>query len=161
MWTGPDQAVVDMQQSLTSELTTAPLDSSWTERARAVAPAVALAAWTLFVWIGRVRNIVADDSLSGSGLGLRLALALPFVILAAALTVTLLRFVSFARARGYRLSRQIATALAAFGIVVWLIRGSDILLESHEVGFKIVHTVLAVTTIGLGAHVLRWVAGTR
>lgn len=137
------------------------MDSSWTERARAVGPAVALAAWTLFVWIGRVRNIVADDSLSGSGLAIRLALALTFVILAAALAVALLRFVSFARARGYRHSRQIATVLAGFGIVVWLIRGSDILLDSHEVGFKIVHTVLAVITIGLGAQVLRWVAATR
>ena len=34
-------------------------------------------------------------------------------------------------------------------VLVWTVRGGGILLDDHEVGFKVVHTVLAVCSIGL------------
>lgn len=150
-----------MEQNLTSAVTTAPIDSSWTDRAVAVLPPMLLTAWTFLVWIGRIRNVMIDDELSGSGRAARLVLAFAFVGLALAVTVFLVRFVAMARVRGYSVVRQLGVALAVFGIAVWSIRAIGILLDSYGIGFKVVHTLLALATIGLGAHVLRWTAATR
>lgn len=140
---------------------TAPIDSSWIDRTKAVGPAVGLAAWTLVVWVGRVRNVIVDDELAGLDRAWRLALAVAFIVLATVVAAALVRFISLARASSYGVARRCAAALAWFGIVVWPIRALTILLDSYELGFKLVHTVLAVVTVGLGAMVLRWVAATR
>ncbi len=45
-------------------------------------------------------------------------------------------------------------ALAAWSTAVWVVRDVGILVADHEVGFKVVHTVLAVVSIVLS--VLAW-----
>jgi hypothetical protein len=45
-------------------------------------------------------------------------------------------------------------ALAAWSTGVWVVRDVSILAADHEVGFKVVHTVLAVVSIVLSA--LAW-----
>jgi hypothetical protein len=78
--------------------------------------------WTVFVWAGRIRN------------GGSLLLALSFLVLAG---VALWR-------RG-----RWVTALAAYTVLVWAIRTPVILVHDHPAGFKAVHTVLAVVSVGL------------
>ena len=61
-----------------------------------------------------------------------------------------------------RRSRRATSAAAAFAtvsIVYWLVRAATILARDRSVGFKVVHTVLALITVGLAAWVLRAVAG--
>ena len=77
--------------------------------------------WTVFVWVGRIRN-------GGSFL-----LAASFLVLAA---VALLR------------RRPFVTVLAAWTVGVWAVRTPFILVHDHDGAFKAVHTVLAVLSIG-------------
>lgn len=113
---------------------------------RSLAPLLALIGWTLFVWGGRIRNILDDDALAGWSMTWRLALAGAFVLAAiAALAAALLRS---------RAISATAIVLAVFGIVVWLIRGIDIALGDHSAAFIAVHTALAMITIVLGLIVL-------
>lgn len=110
-------------------------------------PLLVLAAWTLLVWVGRIRNVISVDDLDGWAFTWRLAVALGFVGAGAALGITTLS--------GRPVCRTIGAALAAVGIAWWLIRGGAILVGDYEFGFKAVHTVLALTTVALGAWVLR------
>jgi hypothetical protein len=120
--------------------------------------------WTLLVWFGRIRNIVADDELSGAGQAWRLLLAALFV--GGAVDV----LVRFWQSRGRirvrptrdgggrvevpRLLLRSVSLLAVFTTVVWVIRGLTILFDDYDAGFKLVHTLLAVASIALG--VLAW-----
>ena len=99
-----------------------------------------LVVWTFLVWTSRVRNIMAADELSSTGRAIRVAIAVSFVTLAVGTAVGLIR---------KQLDRRWLTALVGWTILVWLVRGGGILLDDHEVGFKVVHTVLAVFSIGL------------
>ncbi len=91
-------------------------------------PLYAFVAWTVFVWAGRIRN-------GGSVL-----LAGTFLVLAA---IALWR------------RRHWVTALAAWTVVVWAVRTPVILVHDHPVGFKVVHTVLAVVSIALAVTAAR------
>ena len=99
-----------------------------------------LVVWTFLVWTSRVRNIMADDGLSSTGRAIRVAIAVSFVTLAVGTTVGLVR---------RRLDRRWLTALVGWTILVWTVRGVGILLDDWNVGFKVVHTVLAIISIGL------------
>ena len=105
-------------------------------------PVLGFLAWTAFVWIGRVRNIVSDDDLSGAARSWRLGAAVLFVVLALAVLV--------ARRRGGPRFTALLAVLVAGTIGWWSIRGVGILLDgNHEIGFKIVHTVLMIVSIVL------------
>ena len=131
-----------------------PIDGpGFRQRLRANLPILALVAWTWFVWVGRVRNIAADDSLTGFSMAWRLGMALTFVLSAALAFAAIV-----ARPAAIQATSRF---LAVFGIVVWAIRGTDIALGDHSAAFIAVHTVLAVVTIALGAWVLRRKAGNR
>ena len=54
-----------------------------------------------------------------------------------------------------KVAAQFFSAFAITGILWWLVRGVGTLAADFSVGFKIVHTVLALVTIGLGLLVLR------
>ncbi len=99
-----------------------------------------LVVWTFLVWTSRVRNILLADELDGTGRTIRVAIAVSFVILAVGTAVGLLR---------KRPDRRWLLALVVWTVVVWIVRGGGILLDDHEVGFKVVHTALAVVSIGL------------
>jgi hypothetical protein len=96
---------------------------------------LALPLWTLFVWLTRVRNVVRDD-----GLGIGLVVPVALCALAAVALVD--------RRRGVPL-------LAALTVGVWLIRLPFVLAHEHSAAFKVVHTALAVVSIGLAALSVR------
>jgi len=100
--------------------------------------------WTLLVWVGRVRNIITDDTLSGSGRIAPLTVAIAFSIGAVAMLAL----------RRRPLGDLVAKLLAAVSIVYWVVRGVQIGFADHSAGFIVVHSVLAGVSIGLGAWVL-------
>jgi peptidoglycan/LPS O-acetylase OafA/YrhL len=103
--------------------------------------ALALVVWTFFVWTTRIGNIWRDEDLETAGKIGRTALALSFTFLAIGVLVGLLRRAKWAR--------QAVYALTAWTVAVWAVQGIRILTDDHEVGFKVVHTVLAVVSIAL------------
>ena len=113
---------------------------------------LALAGWTLLVWVGRIRNVVASE-FEGWAFGWRLGVAVVFTLSGVLLAATVLTRSS--------LARPVAGCLALVGAGWWLVRGTGILLAEYDVGFKVVHTVLATVTVGLSWLVLRWWAADR
>ncbi len=122
-------------------------------RARAVRRPLLLAfgAWTLFVWATRIDNVLGEDGLSGAGRAARLALALSFVLVGGAAVAI------WWRSRGRPLSAgavRVVQAGAAWTVAVWVVRGIQIPLADHEAAFVVVHTVLALVSIGLAVAVV-------
>ena len=109
--------------------------------------ALALVAWTFFVWTTRIANIWRDAVLDGGEKLGRTGLALSFTVLAVAVVVALWR-------RAPRAALVVVGALAGWSVAVWVIRDARIVLADHGVAFKVVHTVLAVVSITLAA--LAW-----
>ena len=106
-----------------------------------------LAIWTLGIWAGRLRNIVLDDDLSDAGRIFALGIAVGFVLLALALALTLI---------GQRSGqRTVVDLLVGAGILRWTMRGPLVLASDEwSNGFKVVHTVLWITTVVVS--VLAW-----
>jgi len=118
---------------------------------------VAFLAWTGFVWIGRVRNALGDDTLDGADRWGPLLLACSFLLPAAVLAVwTVADWRSGATAGRRSASSRLLLVLVAWTTVVWVVRAADIALGGdHEVAFVAVHVVLAAVSIGLGLLALR------
>jgi hypothetical protein len=115
---------------------------------RSLTPALLLALWTLVVWGGRVHLIWADADLTVTGQVWRTALALSFVGFGAATVVAWLRA---RRGSVWRRTALLVRAFVVWTIGVWLVRGTQILLDDHALGFVLVHAVLAAVSIGLAA----------
>jgi hypothetical protein len=98
-----------------------------------------LVGWTLLIWLSRIRNIWADEALSTGGQLARTGVAVLFVVLAA---VAALR-------------PALVPVFALWTAGYWAVRGVQIILNDHGLGFTVVHTVLALVSIGLAAWVLR------
>lgn len=96
-------------------------------------PVAALAAWTLFTWLGRLD--LAD--------GLELPIVV-FVTLGVVLAVVVLT--GRATSGGGRL---VVRAASLWTIGYWLVRTPMILAHDHPAGFKVVHFVLAAISVGL------------
>ncbi|QGG94749.1 hypothetical protein [Actinomarinicola tropica] len=137
-------------------------------------PLVALGTLSIAMWIGRIRNVVGDDALSGFGRSFRLGLALSFVLMGVALLTACWsgrrnrnwREAAHRADDGWRAGagvpewgRTVATLLVAWTTVVWLVQGIGILVDPHhDAGFKVVHTVLMLGSLvvaGFGAWGLR------
>lgn len=114
----------------------------------------ALAAWTLFLWTTRIRNIVSDNELAGWAKTWRLGVSVTFVGVALVLVSLLFSRSKDATLRRPDLTAALASALAIFGIGWWAIRLTQVLFDDHTAAFKIVHSVLGLGTIGFGALVL-------
>lgn len=103
-----------------------------------------LVAWTAFVWVGRIRNALADAALDDGGRTGPLLLSLSFLVPAAVVGVLALR------SRGARPGPALRWTLAAFAawtVGLWLVRTADIaLLGDHEAAFVAVHAVLGVVS---------------
>lgn len=109
--------------------------------------AVALVAWTFFVWTTRIVNIWGDDALDTGEKWGRTLLALNFTVLAVAVVVALVR-----GAAGPL--RWAVGALAAWSVAVWAVRDVRIVAADHGLAFTLVHVVLGVVSIVLAA--LAW-----
>lgn len=105
---------------------------------------VALVVWTLLVWTTRIRNIWGDDAVDTAGKVGRTALALSFTVLAVAVAVA-------AAKRAPEALRWTVAALAAWTTGVWLVRSIGIVAGDHDLGFVVVHLVLAMVSIALAA----------
>ncbi|HEX4901913.1 MAG TPA: hypothetical protein VFV42_03830 [Acidimicrobiales bacterium] len=116
-------------------------------RATDLRPAAALSAATLLIWTTRIRNIWTDDELDTAGQVGRTALALAFTAFAVATLVTWWR----ARRTGDvpDAAARLVRAFAVWTVAVWVVRAVQIALADHAVGFVVVHTVLAIVSIGL------------
>ncbi len=107
--------------------------------------------WTAVVWVGRIRNVLGDDDLAGGARSWRIVVAVVFLVLAALLaTVALGRW--HRRPLG---STRLVAVFCLWTIVFWAVRGGGLLFADHDAGFKVVHTVLAVASIGLAATLYR------
>ena len=105
---------------------------------------LALVGFTFIVWLGRIRNVVLDDTLSGFDFAWSLGIAIVFLALAAA-----------ALAGNRSESPNLwARALAMLSVGYWSVRGVQIAFADHETAFIVVHSVLARTSVILGAWVL-------
>ncbi len=119
-----------------------------------------LVGWTFLVWVGRVRNVLADDDLAGFAKTWRLGVALGFVVAGLALAALVLAQVRRSGSAGSAsfsrpsVAGNLASLLAIVGIMWWFIRGGGILLADFDTSFKIVHSVLALVTFGLSGLVL-------
>lgn len=116
-------------------------------RGRGITLRLALVVWTLAIWGSRVRNILVDDELVGFDRFLSLAVALVLIGSATAVAISMFRQTSW---RSSALG-----VLVVVGILRWTLRGPVILLSDEwDAGFKIVHTVLWLTTVALS--LLAW-----
>lgn len=102
-----------------------------------------LSVWTLLVWTTRIRNIWTDEELSTAAQVGRTALALAFTAFAVATIVAVVRA---RRGQAWHRTADLVRAFAVWTVGVWAIRAVQIGLADHEVGFKVVHTLLAVAS---------------
>ena len=127
-------------------------DPSTVRRRRQYAPAVTrdrlavpiLIAWTAFIWISRLRNVLGNDDLSSAAELWRISVVVVFVALAGgALWAWRSRHDEPGR------SRWPVRVLCVWTVGFWTVRGVGIVLDDHTVGFTVVHTVLMAISIGL------------
>ena len=104
--------------------------------------ALALVAWTFFVWTTRIANIWRDEDLSVGDQVERTALALSFTLLAIGVLVALWR-------RAEPATAVAVGALAGWSVAVWVVRDVRIALGDHDVAFVVVHVVLGVVSVSV------------
>jgi hypothetical protein len=102
-------------------------------------------AWTLFLWVSRLRNVLNNDELSSGGRAVRVAVVVIFVALAAMAAVAV-----------RRKQPKLIVLFLGWTVGYWLIRGIGILIDGdYSVGFKAVHTVLMTISLTLSALAAR------
>lgn len=126
-------------------------------------PFVAIGVLSVAMWSGRIRNIVGDESLGGIGRAVRLAVAVSFVAAGIVVLVACLfgwrsrnwRQVTRREADGWRVGPgvpawgyRMIVLLCGWTVAVWTVQGIGIIIDpNHDVGFKVVHTVLMVGSL--------------
>ena len=130
-------------------------------------PLVALGLLSVAMWTGRIRNVLGDDGLDGLGRSFRLLMAVSFVGLGAALLVACWtgshdrnwRRSAHLAEDGWRAGpgvpawgRRVATVLVWLTVLVWVVQGVGIAVDpNHDLGFKVVHTVLMTGSLVVAA----------
>lgn len=126
-------------------------------------PILALAAWSAFVWCTRISNAWNDVSATTATKVGATALSLSVLVLAVAAVVVVVR----ARSRAVTgAERRVVQVFAGWTIAVWIVRAVEISLADYSTnpaitnptGFKVVHVVLGLVSIGLAALSWRAVA---
>ena len=134
----------------TSPATHDPVAHGVSDRSRSRRDVVTVAVflcWTLFVWVGRIRNVSADTTVTSGERSATVALALSFVLPA------ILIAIAMAISRGRRSAaagsvvRFGVYALAAWTTGVWVVRGVAISFDGRGAAFIAVHLVLATLSI--------------
>jgi hypothetical protein len=101
----------------------------------------------MLVWTTRIGNIWRDDTLDTAGKWGRSGLAGTFTVLAVASLIGLATKASWLR--------PVVSAFAVWTAGVWIVRIVGIAVHGHEAAFVIVHTVLALISIGLAVQAVR------
>ena len=111
-----------------------------------------LIAWTIFLWLSRLRNVLGNEDLSSGGRSVRVGVVVIFVGLALVVGALGLK----ARLRPGRALTPTGDGSRALAVLLlwtagyWLVRGFGILIDGeYSVGFKAVHTVLMVVSLTL------------
>lgn len=99
-----------------------------------------LVAWTVLLWLSRLRNVLADDDLTTNGRNLRIGVVVVFVVLALATGLGLL----FKRPKAM-------VVLVFWTVIYWSVRGTGILFGDWSLGFKVVHTLLWIVSFAAAA----------
>lgn len=103
-------------------------------------------AWTLFVWVSRLRNIWSNEDLSTNGQLLRTLFAGIFV----AFGVAIARLLWVRRESGLTgADQKLLWLFVTWTIGFWLVRGTGIIVADHTASFKVVHTALMVVSISI------------
>jgi len=103
------------------------------------------------VWAGRLRNVLGEDELTAGARAWQILVAVVFLV-AAALVATLPLGLWHRRPLG---STRLVSVFCLWTIVFWAVRGGGLLFAEHEAGFKVVHTMLALVSIGLAVLLQR------
>ncbi len=119
-----------------------------TGRRRADLALAVAVGWTLFVWGGRLRNLIRD----GEDAPVSWVLSIVFCVLA---VVVIGRRLSGGAPRP---TLGVVTILAVVATGVWVVRGVQIATADHSAGFIAVHTVLALVSIATAWWARRAVA---
>lgn len=114
---------------------------------------VALCAWTLFVWTNRIRNVIAEPELVEIDLIAPVVFTIVGLVCGGA-SIAWMRSKGRAAVPPSWLLRSVS-ALAVVGSVWWTVRGVSILVGDWSAGFKVVHTILALVTVGLSVMTVR------
>lgn len=105
------------------------------------------AVWTLLVWVGRLRNVAGDDELSVAGKWVRSGQAVIFLTVVVVVAAHLAR--SWRGGGSTGSLRASVVFLSWLTIATWLVRGTGIVVDGdHDTPFKVVHTALALVSIG-------------
>ncbi len=132
-----------------------PGDATGDGRAAGVPSAVpavgAFVGWTMFVWIGRIRNALADADLTGTGRVVTLLMSVLFVVGAVVAGAALFRDRQAPSLRSSSALRLCVGILTGFTVAIWSVRLVSIVVDhSDDLAFVAVHAVLAALSIGLG-----------
>lgn len=107
----------------------------------------AFVVWTLFIWFNRLKNVLGDNELSTNEMITASVIAAAFLALAASIPMVAVGARRF-------LDRYVSI-VAIITAAWWTVRLFTNLLGDENAGFKVVHTLLSIITIGLGVAVIR------
>jgi hypothetical protein len=116
-------------------------------------PVAVFVAWSGFVWVNRITNAWAPDSDESTvAKVISTVTAVALLVGAGAAVAILVR----ARARSLEAVEGLLLRLfAGATIAVWTVRIPLILVAEHGVGFKVVHTLLALLSVVLAVATWR------
>ena len=110
-----------------------------------------LIAWTIVVWVGRVRNILADDSLTSVDRSWRLVVAGIFLGFAGISIAVMAGWLKQHPVGSTRLVAIFCLWTAAF----WAVRWFGMVFGDHDARFKLVHSALALVSVVLALRLHR------
>ncbi len=116
----------------------------WASLARVV-----LVGWTLFLWASRLRLVLQNDDLDGWGTAWRIGVVVVFTVMGLVAGIGVLRRSPWTPAA--------MAVLVWWTVAFWLVRGTGIIIDDHELGFTVIHTILMAVSIGTAM----WVWQTR
>jgi hypothetical protein len=108
-------------------------------------------AWTIVVWAGRVRNVIADDDLTAIDRSWRIFVAGVFLGFAGLSIAVVAGWWKRHPVGSTRLIAIFCLWTAAF----WAVRGFGMAFGDHELNFKLVHSALALVSIVLALRLHR------
>lgn len=117
--------------------------------------ALALAAWSGFVWVNRLRNLQADPDVAPLDEAVSLVLSGLSLTLALVAVVLVVRAWRSGGPSVDAIERGSYLTFAGWTIAVWVLRVIDIVVSWRSLGFVAVHVVLGAVSMVLAANLWR------